>query len=94
MAEINDRLTYFSHLAAYSSWANSTLLDSCAQLSDSEYFASRDSFFGSIHLTLNHLAVANLIWLYRLGARDKSYGRLDAEIHKDLKSLRNRNRRN
>ena len=56
----------FQLLAAYNQWANARLLGVCAQLSDTEFQASRPAFFGSILGTLNHILVGDRSWLARL----------------------------
>ena len=53
-------------LAQYNRWINQRLYASCAALSDEERKRERGAFFGSIHHTLNHLIVADQIWLRRL----------------------------
>ena len=57
---------HFQMLADYNSWANLRVYDACTALSDEEYRADRGAFFGSAHRTLNHLLVADQIWLRRI----------------------------
>ncbi|MDO9357750.1 MAG: DinB family protein [Polaromonas sp.] len=52
-------------LARYNTWMNQRLLDACETLSDDERKQDRGAFFGSVHHTFNHLAVADQIWLRR-----------------------------
>jgi uncharacterized damage-inducible protein DinB len=52
-------------LARYNRWINQRLYDACETLSDEERKRERGAFFGSIHRTLNHLVVADQIWLRR-----------------------------
>jgi uncharacterized damage-inducible protein DinB len=52
-------------LARYNRWINQSLFDACEALSDEERQRERGAFFGSIHRTLNHLVVADQIWLRR-----------------------------
>ncbi len=47
-------------------WSNYRLYKTCRLLSDDEYKATRPSFFGSIHATLNHILIVDLIYLGRL----------------------------
>lgn len=53
-------------LARYNRWMNDRLYATCAKLGDDERRRARGAFFGSIHATLNHLLVADHIWLGRL----------------------------
>ena len=52
-------------LARYNSWMNQRLYQACDGLSDEERKRERGAFFGSLHRTLNHLVVADQIWLRR-----------------------------
>ena len=56
---------YFDLLAAYNAWANERIYEAASRLSDDEYRADRGVFFKSLHGTLNHLLVADRIWLRR-----------------------------
>ncbi|WP_395010627.1 DinB family protein [Undibacterium sp.] len=47
---------------------NQKIYDAAASLSVHELQKQRGAFFGSIFATLNHLAVADTIWLKRLSA--------------------------
>src|ERR1700740_1633965 len=57
---------YFAMLAQYNGWANRQLYEACEALSVTEYMRERPSFFGSLHATLNHVLVADRIWLARI----------------------------
>jgi uncharacterized damage-inducible protein DinB len=52
-------------LARYNCWINQRLYDAAETLSDEERKRERSAFFGSMHRTLNHLVVADQIWLQR-----------------------------
>jgi uncharacterized damage-inducible protein DinB len=52
-------------LAAYNRWMNERLYALCADLPDPERKRDRGAFFRSIHGTLNHLLLADRIWLGR-----------------------------
>lgn len=80
-------LTHFRRFADYNKWANGKLYDACAQLSEAEYFKARPTFFGSIHRTLNHLVVGDIIWTSRLGGSSPSIP-LNKELYTDLATLR------
>src|SRR3954467_6326779 len=51
--------------ARYNTWFNQRLYDACEGLSDAQRKEPRGAFFGSLHNTLNHLVVADQLWLLR-----------------------------
>jgi uncharacterized damage-inducible protein DinB len=55
----------YRFLARYNRWINQRLYAAAETLSDEERKRERGAFFGSIHRTLNHLVVADQIWLRR-----------------------------
>ncbi|QFU15560.1 DinB family protein [Microvirga thermotolerans] len=75
-------------LAAYNAWCNQRLYDAAAELPDADYRADRGAFFKSIHGTLNHLLVADRIWMRRFTGQGEAPARLDAILFEDLGSLR------
>jgi uncharacterized damage-inducible protein DinB len=58
-------LDHFAMFAAYNRWANARLYAAAATLTDEEYRSDRGAFFGSLHGALNHILVADRIWLHR-----------------------------
>jgi uncharacterized damage-inducible protein DinB len=52
--------------ARHNAQFNARLYDACERLDDAARRQERGAFFGSIHRTLNHLLVADHIWLVRL----------------------------
>jgi uncharacterized damage-inducible protein DinB len=78
----------FPMLAAYKSWANRRIYDAAAALSDPDYRADRDAFFKSVHGTLNHLLVADRIWMRRFTGEGDAPTKLDAILFEDLGELR------
>jgi uncharacterized damage-inducible protein DinB len=80
-------LTHFKRFAAYNKWANGRLYDACGALSDNEYFAERQSFFGSIHGVLNHMMVGDTIWTSRLHGTSPVIA-LNAEMYDRRDTLR------
>jgi uncharacterized damage-inducible protein DinB len=52
-------------MAGYNQWMNSRLYESAGRLPDSALKEDRGAFFHSVLGTLNHLAVADTIWLKR-----------------------------
>lgn len=60
---------YFTTLAAYNRWMNARLYGVCADIPKAEPERDCGAFFRSIHCTLNHLLLADELWL------DRFYGR-------------------
>jgi len=80
--------SYFVTLARYNAWANRRLYDACAKLPEAEYMKPRPAFFGSLHGTLNHILVADRIWLARIARRPNPSLTLDQILYGDLVALR------
>ncbi|SMC16214.1 Uncharacterized damage-inducible protein DinB (forms a four-helix bundle) [Andreprevotia lacus DSM 23236] len=59
------QLEQFALLARYNAWMNAKLIDAARQLPAGALTQERGAFFGSILGTLNHLIVADTIWLKR-----------------------------
>ncbi|MEE1613374.1 DinB family protein [Microvirga sp. CF3016] len=79
---------HFAMMAGYNAWSNERIYDVAAQLSDADYRADRGAFFKSVHGTLNHLLVADRIWLKRFSGRGEAPNRLDAILFETLPELR------
>jgi len=67
--------------ARYNAWANRRLYDACARLPREEYYRDRKAFFGSLHGTLNHLLLADRIWLGRIKGKPIAVRGLDEELY-------------
>ena len=78
---------HFRTLARYNAWANRHLYDACAALSDAEFRKPRQAFFGSILGTLNHVLVADRVWLGRLEGVPSGIAALDQILYGDLADL-------
>jgi uncharacterized damage-inducible protein DinB len=52
-------------LASYNTWMNAKVYGAASKLTADELVADRGAFFGSVLRTLNHIAVADRIWLRR-----------------------------
>jgi uncharacterized damage-inducible protein DinB len=79
---------HFQTFARYNAWANDRLYDACGQLSDADFRASRQAFFGSILGTLNHILVGDRAWLGRIEGVPSGIKRLDEILFEDLAGLR------
>ena len=60
-----DRSGHLRLMARYGTWMNEHLIDVAGKLTPEALLAERGAFFGSILGTLNHLVVADTIWLKR-----------------------------
>ncbi len=82
--------------ARYNRWMNAKVYAAAARLTDEERKRDRGAFFGSIHRTMNHILVADRIWLGRLAGRVPEPGfigvdgikSLDHELASDFAELR------
>lgn len=77
----------FEQFAAYNRWANARLYAAAAALPDEDYRRPVGVFFNSLNGTLNHLLLADRLWLRRLTGKGEHPDRLDAIIHDDLHEL-------
>ncbi len=77
----------FEQLAAYNRWANARLYEAAMALPESDYRRDVGAFFKSLHGTLNHLLVADRIWMKRLTGEGEHPDKLNAIIHEDRKDL-------
>lgn len=78
---------HFMMFAHYNSWANGLLFDAVAKLSDEDYRRDCAVAFNSLHGTLNHLLVADQIWMHRFAGSGPCPTRLDEILHEDFASL-------
>jgi uncharacterized damage-inducible protein DinB len=65
-------------MAAYNEVMNEKLYRAAAQLSAEDLFSDRRAYFGSLFGTLNHLVVADTVWLKRFGMHPAPPPALDA----------------
>jgi uncharacterized damage-inducible protein DinB len=56
---------YCRTLARYNRWMNEKLYAVASELTDEERKSDRGAFFKSIHGTLNHLLLADSVWMAR-----------------------------
>ena len=75
-------------MAAYNRWMNDKLYAACAELSDEERKLDRHSFFKSIHLTLNHILLADRVWFGRFIGKPIKVASLDQELYASFADLR------
>ena len=83
-----DPVAHFHTFARYNAWANQRLYGACASLSEAELAAPRTTFFGSILATLNHILVADRMWVARLDGVDSGIKSLDTVLYEAFTDLR------
>ena len=72
----------------YNAWANDKIYEMCRYLSIEAYCKDRQAFFGSIHNTLNHILLVDLLWVARLESReDESIKSLDQILYEEFNEL-------
>ena len=79
---------YARMMARYNRWMNERLYGHCATLSDADRRADMGAFFGSIHGTLNHLLVADRVWMGRFVGPAFRPASLSAELYADFGEMR------
>ncbi len=79
---------HFMMFAAFNQWANRRIYDAAADLSGDEFTRDVGAAFGSMAGTLNHILVADRIWMKRFTGEGDAPTRLDTILHEDLPSLR------
>lgn len=75
-------------LSRYNRWMNERLYALCETLSDPERKRDVGAFFRSIHGTLNHLLLADRLWLGRFLGRPFQVDSLAQELYADFAELR------
>lgn len=81
---------HFNMMAAYNAWANTQLYDAAASMTEEDLRRDTGVFFRSLHGTLNHLYVADTIWMSRFRGLPNPPWRLDHIAHEKLPDLRKR----
>lgn len=81
-------MNYYQLMAAYNRWMNRKLYAVCTEIPDGKRREDLGAFFKSIHGTLNHILLADNIWMDRFKDRPRRY-KLGDEIHASFEDLRN-----
>jgi uncharacterized damage-inducible protein DinB len=79
--------THFVMMANYNAWANARLFRMAGALTDELYRREVGAYFKNLHGTLNHLLVADRIWMHRLTGTGDQPNKLNANLFDDLASL-------
>lgn len=74
-------------MAAYNRWMNERLYAVCERLSDGERRRDRGAFFKSIHGTLDHLLLADRLWLGRFLGEPFHADALDQQLYEEFHEL-------
>lgn len=75
-------------MAAYNRWMNGRLYDASSRLSNEQRKRDLGAFFKSLHGTLNHLLLADRIWLGRFTQEPYPATSLDQELYSEFDELR------
>lgn len=78
---------HFRMLAAYNRWANARIYEAASELDEDQLVRDTGAFFGSLIGTLNHVLVADRIWLRRFTGEGNAPTQLDTILHPDLIGL-------
>ncbi len=79
--------THFRMFAAYNAWANQRLYDAAGEIAEEQYNRNVGVFFGSLNGTLNHILVADRIWMHRFTGEGEHPTVLSQTLHADFASL-------
>ena len=80
--------THFRMFAAYNAWANGVLYSAADRVADEDYRLDRGAAFKSLHGTLNHILVADRIWMKRFTGDGDAPAKLDTILYDDRDLLR------
>ena len=78
---------HFQMFADYNAWANERLYAAAAGLTKEALEEDLGAFFGSVFGTLNHIMVADLLWLARLREQSAPKLALAGTLHDTLDEL-------
>jgi uncharacterized damage-inducible protein DinB len=83
-----DLLVHARRMARYNRWMNERLYACCGQLADAHRKEDVGAFFKSIHGTLNHLLLADRVWIGRFTGEPFAIRSLAQELYADFGELR------
>jgi uncharacterized damage-inducible protein DinB len=78
---------HFMMFAAYNRWANTRLYEAAGELDEKEWQKDTGAFFGSMMGTLNHLLVADRIWMKRFTGLGEAPNALNAIVDRTYEGL-------
>jgi uncharacterized damage-inducible protein DinB len=74
--------------AAYNAWANARIYEAASDLNKEEFGRDTGAFFKSMRGTLNHILVADRIWMKRFTGEGAAPASLDTILYIDFAKLR------
>ena len=80
-------IDYCRTFARYNRWQNMSIYAAAATLPDGTRKRNMGAFFKSLHGTLNHLLVADRLWLDRLEGHPSTITSLSEELYNDFDEL-------
>lgn len=80
-------LEQFKHLAGYNAWANARIYEAVLALDEEQQWREAGLFFGSLGGTLNHILVADRVWMKRFTGMGEHPDKLNAILHRDVGQL-------
>jgi uncharacterized damage-inducible protein DinB len=83
-----DLTNYARGMAAYNQWMNEKIYACAAELSDEQRKRDMGAFFGSVHLTLNHILVGDEAWMQRVHGEPVTMKSTRDEPFTDFEELR------
>lgn len=87
-------LVDISTAAKYNEWANNRIYNALHELTDGERREDRRAFFRSIHNTMNHVLLADMLYRQRLEKAPITFVALDEIVHEDFGALEQAHRDN
>lgn len=82
-----DSVDMFLRFSRYNRWMNERLYEVCSRLSEDELRLDMKAFFRSIHGTLNHILLADKLWLGRLDGQPFTVNSLDQVLYMEFPLL-------
>lgn len=74
----------------YNRWANERLFADCEQVPEEIYHRELNTEYGSIHKTLDHILLVDLLWLDRFAGGGDKYTSFDQTITDSFNELKER----
>ena len=72
--------------AQYNEWANNRIYNALKKMSDEDRRKDRKAFFKSIHNTMNHILLADLLYRQRIEKKPITFTSLDAVSYTHLRA--------
>jgi uncharacterized damage-inducible protein DinB len=88
MTEGKSLKQHFMMFAAYNAWANGRVYEAAESLTPDQWNQDMGAFFKSMMGTLNHILVADRIWMKRFTGEGDAPATLDAILFADFAKLR------